>query len=412
MNKGKLFFIKVIHSTICIYTLVYVLYATLNYGFNELSWTSLWPLLPLLAISFLFYFLTDRAWKYLVLEGVVLAGFLFAGEATEKTSVYVATFVLCFVLQTVEKRRNEELLVEPSWPFLVLFVLSYLYSVYSERTGVCQYLPYAMMIYMIITLLYLNEQGLGSFLEVRQNVKNQPLHQMEVNNGKIMALVLAGLGIVFVLLAMLTGDRLIWWLMAKFKEGFRRLMRQFFAWLGQQSDDGSVSYHSPSFEGHKNSAAMEYQDGSSAWLENIFMFLGYIIAMGLVLLAFYVMYRVVSRWILSYKNRKKPVVIDTDETMVDEVTWLRSEEKRKKTKMSGKTAEERVRMLYRQTILKERGKRKMQPPAPGMTPTDIETDSFASGSMPEGLHSLYEQARYSDIPVTEEEEKTLRKNME
>lgn len=405
-NKSVIYY-RVLHQMLWISTLGYAVQCMFHLQKADMKWTEMWLLLPLVAVSFIWYELSNKFWLYMLAQPVIFAMFITFGKGNEFG--FVVAFLIGFFLQILEKKNKTLAINNPSWVMCAVFAVIYLLCIMTDRQVVMDIIPYMLMAYLIVTLLFMNEVGMNEFVRMRQNVTGVQYGQIRQGNKKIIQGVVALALIIFCFVGAFMDNSPIYALGAYIREVLVKLLS-----FLENMDFGIKEVVREEFEYDRE------VDGDA---ESIFKDLNndggipdvvyYVIGSLLTIFLIIVLMKGIARLVKLLNERFKKKVkqeLPEDVTEHDEVISIKPRS-RKLFGTQAKTPGERVRKIYKKTVGRARKNRGMDVPDVSFTPSELEQESFGDSGFSgrTELHSIYEKARYSQGGVTEQEEKEIRR---
>jgi hypothetical protein len=406
MNDRSIGFFKILHQVLWIFALAFFMQAVFYKECEDLVWYEMWPVLPLVAVSFIVYYLARRFWIYLLFQPVFIAAIVFAPERF--AFGLGLAYVVCVLMQLTEKKQGYFSLNEPSWGFCFVFAAIYFIGMGTERPGILAFTPYALMIYILLVLMFENMTGMQRFLSVRKNVENISLGRVAKNNARFTAGIAVLFVIMFALSTLFTDNSPLMWLIKQAAGWLKALFKFITKERGEEIPDFEYQpqggYEGPDI----------YEPGTAPPSGNVtvndalFVVAGVILAILFLIIFIKIMYELITVIMANFR-KKKEEDIEIQE-IPDEVVSLKPEKQSKKDDSRGVGGpSERVRRYYKKTVRKERKRRGLDIPHVSLAPAEIEAESFEYpfGEDKALLHETYEKARYSLTGVSEAEEKRV-----
>lgn len=380
--------LKVMHQTLIIFALSFFFESAFFRHQKQMNWTAMWTLLPLIVLSCVLYYTVKRFWLYIIVQ-IVLAA-LFISLPGRIIFGYVLAYIFCLSIQITDKKSDAAYLMEPGWRFCFVLAAVYAMALWFERETITQFIPYVLMLYIIITILFLNYVGLFGFLSVRKNVKNIQMGQLLRVNSSFIGIVLGLCAFLFCFVGFFMDNSPIIWAVRQIGELLRRFFRSL--WGKTSASVSEVpDYALPDAETAESPlASMREPDSVSMQINEVMYWSIAIIFITIALVIVIIALVKLIKLLIRRFAEKKELQAD-DSVIEDEIISIKPVAIKRNREVA-RTPAEKLRKVYRKEVDRIRREKGISVLPIDATPTDIDIECF--GEVREEAHELYSRARY------------------
>ncbi|NCB92143.1 MAG: hypothetical protein EOM40_06170 [Clostridia bacterium] len=399
MRKYTIKLLEILHGSV----LLSVIYCTIMQQVTHQEAAAFYRSLYLVLVVGAFSILVKKVshfWQFLVSVVICIAGtWIVIPQGYGRVWMIFAVLVAAFSFFVARASKNTCWLNEPEYPWLIVFLLVYVAGDRFESDFLIQYASIGAGVYYLICNFHTNLIQVDIFMETHSKLERLPGKRLGKIN-QIMMWTLSGITAIAMFAAPYLGIR----------ELLRKLghaLRVAISWLLSLIPSGVPEEPTEPMMQTQNALSGVLKEPNAFWkiLYMIMDILGWIFAIGLVLLFVFMILKTIYGWYRRFNEK-----IEENGDKIERIFVPPAAEKKRELARGKKenlfwnrSNDARIRKHYKKKVQKDL----QEHPDPSWTPEEIEKSIELNNEDKTKFHEYYEKARYGNENCTKEEMESM-----